>query len=140
MDMVEAGLLTRRRVASPNTKAQVLESQARAEHFEYHNMRVARACAMASAPLSDEHLVQAYETLAMADAVIHQSSQAGEITEALGFLMHAAGTRSLIESAKEQARWHLDERRYRNEKRRSRGIGGWLPCSASLEPPVWPTW
>ncbi|SEI67780.1 hypothetical protein [Frateuria terrea] len=109
----------------PNTKARVLENQARAEHFEYHNMRVARACAMASAPLSDEHLVQAYETLAMADAVIHQSSQAGEITDALGFLMSAAGTRSLVESAKEQARWHLDERRYRNEKRRSR-VDRWL--------------
>lgn len=109
----------------PDTKAHLLENQARAEHFEYHNMRVARACAMASAPLSDEHLVQAYETLAMADAVIHQSSQAGEITDALGFLMDAVGTTSLIESGKEQARWHLDERRYRNEKRRSR-VDRWL--------------
>lgn len=109
----------------PNTKAHLLENQARAEHFEYHNMRVARACTVARAPPSDEYLVQAYETLAMTDAVIHQSSQAGEIADALKFLMDAVGTSSLIESGKEQARWHLDERRYRNEKRRSQ-VDRWL--------------
>lgn len=109
----------------PNTSAALLENQARAEHFEYHNMRIARACALAGAPPSDEHLVYAYETLANADAVIHQSSQAGEITDALEFLLAAAGTTALIASGKEQARWHLDKRRYKAEKRRSR-VDRWL--------------
>lgn len=103
-----------------STKTRLLENQARAEHFEYHNMRIARACAIASSPPSDEHLVHAYETLAMADAVIHQSSQAEEITDALKYLLDVAGTNRLIASGKEQARWHLDERRFRNEKQRSR--------------------
>ncbi|SEI12444.1 hypothetical protein SAMN05660691_03958 [Rheinheimera pacifica] len=109
----------------PNTRANILDNQARAEHFEYHNMRIARACAIARSPQSDEHLVYAYETLANADAVLHQSSQAGEITEALEFLMAAAGTTRLIASGKEQARWHLDERRFRIEKRRAR-VDRWL--------------
>lgn len=109
----------------PSTRAHLLENQARAEHFEYHNMRVARACAMAGAPPSDEQLVYAYETLANADAVIHQSSQAGEITDALEYLMAAAGTTALVASGKEQARWNLDERRYKAEKRRSR-VDRWL--------------
>lgn len=109
----------------PNTRAHLLENQARAEHFEYHNMRIVRACATASTPPSDEHLLYAYETLATADAVIHQSSQAGEITDALEFLMAAAGTTKLVASGKEQARWHLDERRFRAEKRRSR-VDRWL--------------
>ncbi|PRY65851.1 MULTISPECIES: hypothetical protein [Halomonas] len=109
----------------PNTRAALLENQARAEHFEYHNMRIARACALAGAPPTDEHLVYAYETLANADTVIHQSSQAGEITDALENLMAAAGTIGLIESGKEQARWHLDKRRYTAEKRRSR-VDRWL--------------
>jgi|SRR5690554_406423 len=109
----------------PNTRAHLLENQARAEHFEYHNMRIARACAMAGDPPSDEHLVYAYEALAKADAVIHQSSQAGEITDALQYLMAAAGTMGLIAAGKEQARWRLDERRYKAEKRRSR-VDRWL--------------
>ena len=105
---------------NPNTRAHLLENQARAEHFEYHNIRIARACAIAEGPLSDEHLMYAYETLANADSVIHKSSQAGEITDALEYLMTAAGTTGLIASGKEQARWYLDERRYNAEKRRSR--------------------
>lgn len=104
----------------PNTRAYLLENQARAEHFEYHNMRIVRACETASSPLSDESLVHAYETLAVADSVIHQSSQAGEITNALKYLINAVGTADLISSGKEHARWHLDERRFRNEKQRSR--------------------
>lgn len=110
---------------NPNTRAHLLENQARAEHFEYHNIRIARACAIAEAPPSDEHLVYAYETLANADSVLHKSSQAGEITDALQFLMTAAGTTGLIASGKEQARWYLDERRYKAEKRRSR-MDRWL--------------
>lgn len=110
---------------NPNTRAHLLENQARAEHFEYHNIRIARASAIAESPLSDEHLMYAYETLANADSVIHKSSQAGEITDALEYLMTAAGTKGLIASGKEQARWHLDERRYNAEKRRSR-MDRWL--------------
>ncbi|MES1934469.1 hypothetical protein T35B1_17781 [Salinisphaera shabanensis T35B1] len=110
---------------NPNTRAHLLENQARAEHFEYHNIRIARACAIAEGPPSDEHLVYAYETLANADSVLHKSSQAGEITDALQFLMTAAGTTGLIASGKEQARWYLDERRYKAEKQRSR-MDRWL--------------
>ena len=110
---------------NPNTRAHLLENQARAEHFEYHNIRIARACAIAEGPLSDEHLRYAYETLANADSVIHKSSQAGEITDALEYLMTASGTIGLIASGKEQARWYLDERRYNAEKRRSR-MDRWL--------------
>lgn len=108
-----------------STPDHLLENQARAEHFEYHNMRIARACATASAPPSEEHLIHAYETLSVAEAVIHQSSQAGEITDALDFLIKAAGTSKLIASGKEQARWHLDELRFRNEKRQS-NVDRWL--------------
>ncbi|MGY4663294.1 hypothetical protein ACVWZ9_004088 [Pseudomonas chlororaphis] len=108
-----------------NTRANLLENQARAEHFEYYNMLIARACAMASSPPSNGHLVRAYEALAAADAMIHQSSQAGEITDALEYLLDAAGTTGLIASGKEQARWHLDERRFRSEMRRAR-VDRWL--------------
>lgn len=102
-----------------------MENQGRAEHFEYHNMRIARACATANSPPSDQDLIGAYEVLASADSVIHNSSQAGEITDALSYLMTATGTTGLIESGKEQARWHLDERRYRADKNRSR-VDRWL--------------
>lgn len=104
----------------PNIRTHLLGNQARAEHFEYHNIRIARACAIAEAPPSDEQLVYAYKTLASADAVIHKSSKAGEITDALEYLMTSAGTIGLIASGKEQARWYLDEGRYKAEKRRSR--------------------
>lgn len=110
---------------NPNTRSHLLENQARAEHFEYHNIRIVRACSIAESPPSDEQLVYAYETLANADSVIHKSSQAGEITDALEHLMTTAGTTGLIASGKEQARWHLDERRYKAEKRRSR-MDRWL--------------
>jgi len=109
----------------PNTIPRLLGNQARAEHFEYHNIRIARACAIAESPSSDKQLVYAYETLGNAESVIHKSSQAGEITDALEYLMTAAGTRGLIASGKEQLRWHLDERRYKAEKRRSR-MDRWL--------------
>jgi len=108
-----------------NTRAHLLENQARAEHFEYHNLRIARACASANSPPSDDHLIGAYEVLATAESAIHHSSQAGEITEALEYLMEAAGTMGLVASGKEHARWHLDERRYRTEKKRSR-VDRWL--------------
>ena len=109
----------------PHTRTHLLENQARAEHFEYHNMCIARACAMAGSPQSDENLMYAYEILAKANTMLHQSSQAGEITDALEFLMNSAGTMGLITSGKEQAQWHLDERRYKAEKRRSQ-VDRWL--------------
>ena len=108
-----------------STRYRLLSNQARAEHFEYYNMHIARACTMANEPQSDEHLVYASKVLANANKVTHQSSQAGEITDALEFLMNTAGTTGLIASSKEQARWHLDERRYRTEKNRSY-IDRWL--------------
>lgn len=110
---------------NPNTRAHLIENQARAEHFEYHNIRIARACAIAEDPPSDEQLVYAYETLAKASSVTHKSSQAGEITDALEYLMTTTGTTGLIASGKEQARWYLDERRYNAEKRRAR-MDRWL--------------
>lgn len=114
-----------------NTRSQLLEHQARAELFEYHNIRIARACAIAEAPLSDEHLVYAYRTLVNMDAVIHQSSQAGEIIDALAFLLSATGTTGLIAAAKEQAQWYMDEQRYMTEKRRSR-VDRWLTAVFGL--------
>ncbi len=104
----------------PTTRAALTENQARAEHFEYHNMRVARACAIAGSPPTYTHLVEAYETLASAEDIIHHSSQAGEISDALSYLMSAVGTAGLVPSGKERARWRLDELRYRAESRRAR--------------------
>lgn len=102
-----------------NTRGQVFENQARAEHFEYHNLRIARACAFAASPPTDKSLIAAYEVLATAESVVHHSSQSGEITAAINYLMDAVGTSKLIAVGKEQARWHLDEKRYENDKIRS---------------------
>ncbi|MBT3273981.1 MAG: hypothetical protein HN368_12565 [Spirochaetales bacterium] len=107
------------------TRSHLMENQSRAEHIEYHNMRLARACETAGSPLADQDLIGAYEELASANSVVHRSSQAGEITDALSYLISVTGTTGLIESGKEQARWHLDERRYRADKKRSR-IDRWL--------------
>jgi hypothetical protein len=108
-----------------NTKAMVLANQCRAEHFEYHNMRIARAYEIAKSPPSDIALINAYEVLATSRGTIHHSSQAGEITDSIEYLLETAGTLSLIESGKEQARWHLDEIRYRSDKRRAK-VDSWL--------------
>lgn len=102
------------------TRAKLMENQARSEHIEYHNMRIARACAMTQSPPSDDHLLEAYETLASSDDVIHHSSQAGEISDALAYLLDMLGTTKLVAPAKEAARWYLDELRYRSDKRRIR--------------------
>lgn len=104
----------------PITHAALTENQARAEHFEYHNMRVARACTIAGSPPTYTHLVEAYETLASAEDIIHHSSQAGEISDALSYLISAVGTAGRVSSGKERARWRLDEYRYRAESRRAR--------------------
>jgi len=102
----------------PTTRSILLEHQARSEHIEYHNMRITRACEMAQSPPSDYHLMEAYETLSLVHDVIHRSSQAGEITDALTYLLEEIGTAKLVAPAKEAARWHLDELRYRSDKRR----------------------
>ena len=85
----------------------------------------ARACAWAQSPPSDGHLREAYETLAFTEDVIHHSSQAGEISEALAYLMAQFGTLKLVSSGKEAARWHLDELRYRSDRSRNR-VDRWL--------------
>lgn len=108
-----------------STRGGIFENQARAEHFEYHNLRIARACAIAASPPTDESLITAYEVLASAESVLHNSSQAGEITDAISYLLDTVGTSRLITAGKEQARWHLDERRYKNDKNRSH-IDRWL--------------
>lgn len=109
----------------PGTRTALTENQARSEHVEYHNMRTSRACAWAQSPPSDGHLRKAYETLAFTEDVIHHSSQAGEVSEALAYLMTEFGTLKLVSSGKEAARWHLDELRYRSDRRRNRA-DGWL--------------
>jgi hypothetical protein len=102
------------------TRAALTENQTRSEHVEYHNMRIARACNWAQSPPSDGHLSEAYETLAFAENGIHHSSQAGEISEALSYLLVEFGTLNLVSSGKEAARWHLDKLRYKSDRRRNR--------------------
>ncbi|MCD4651378.1 MAG: hypothetical protein K8S56_06285 [Candidatus Cloacimonetes bacterium] len=102
------------------TRAVLLEHQARSEHIEYHNMQTARACAIAQSPPSDNHLMEAYEILSSFHDVTHHSSQAGEISDALTYLLEVIGTAKLVAPAKEAARWYLDELRYRSDKRRIR--------------------
>ncbi|NTW55122.1 MAG: hypothetical protein HGB15_10300 [Chlorobaculum sp.] len=109
----------------PNTHTLLSENQARAEHFEYYNMRVSRACSIAGDPPSYMNLVDAYETLVATEETLHKSSQAGEISDALSYLMTATGTADIIPSGKERARWKLDEYKYRFENRRTQ-IDRWL--------------
>lgn len=108
-----------------NTRSYLLSNQVSAEHFEYHNMRIARACDIAANPNSDEQLIFAYKTLASAEAVIHKSSKVGEIVDAIKYLIDAVGTAELIAPGKENSRWHLDERRFNTEKNKAR-IDRWL--------------
>lgn len=109
----------------PITRTALLENQARSEHIEYYNMLTARACTWAQSPPSNDHLKAAYKILSVTDEVIHHSSQAGEITEALSYLMSEFGTLKLVSSGKEAARWHLDELRYRSDRSRNL-VGQWL--------------
>ena len=102
------------------TSSMVMENQARTEHIEYYNMRTARACTWAQSPPTEGHLLDAYEILAFTDTMIHHSSQSGEISDALAYLMTEFGTLELVSSGKETARWYLDELRYRSDKSRSR--------------------
>lgn len=102
-----------------NNNSLIFANQCRAEHFEYHNMRIARACEIAKSPPCNEALLSAYQVLATYRDTILRSSQAGEITDSLSYLLETAGTISLIESGKEQARWHLDEIRYKSDNRKA---------------------
>ena len=104
-----------------NTSSNLLGNQARVEQLEYYNLKVARACSWAQKPLSDDHLLYAYEVLANSDSMIHQSSNSGEIIDTLTYLMEKFGTTGLVNSSKESARFHLDELRYQSDKAKSRG-------------------
>lgn len=109
----------------PHTRGKIFENQARAEQIEYYNMRIARACSWAHDPLSDIHLFHAYETLVNSERLTHHSSQAGEVSAALSYIINEFGTASLIPSAKEAARYHLEELRYKSDSirnRRDRGL------------------
>ncbi len=64
--------------------------------------------------------MEAYETLVSAEDIVHHSSQAGEISDALSYLMSEVGTADLVPSGKERARWRLDELRYRTDSQRAR--------------------
>lgn len=109
----------------PNTVSKVYENQARTEQIEYHNMNIARACSWAQRPINNNYLLDAYETLATSNSLIHHSSNSGEVTEALSYLIHAFGTASLIEPSKEAARYHLDELKYNSDRARNRS-DSWL--------------
>ena len=103
-----------------NTRSSILGNQARAEQIEYYNLKIARACAWAQNPFSNDHLLYAYRVLASSDSMIHQSSKSGEIIDALTFLMEKFGTTGLVNSSKESARYHLDELRYKSDQAKSR--------------------
>lgn len=109
----------------PNTRSMLMNHQSRVEHIEYYNMRLARACKLARFPPSEDHLIESYRILSMAEDDLHHSSGAGEITDALKTLVSDIGTMALVPSAKETARWYLDEMRYKSEKRRLK-VDRWL--------------
>ncbi|EIJ0973496.1 hypothetical protein [Vibrio parahaemolyticus] len=109
----------------PNTRSKIFENQARTEQVEYHNLKIARACSWAQRPINSRYLLDAYETLASSNSLIHHSSNSGEVTQALSYLIDAFGTSSLVESSKEAARYHLDELKFNAEKARSRS-DSWL--------------
>ncbi|SKC32862.1 hypothetical protein CZ809_02390 [Photobacterium piscicola] len=109
----------------PNTCTKVFENQARTEQIEYHNLKIARACSWAQRPINSNYLLNAYETLASSNSLIHHSSNSGEVTEALSYLINAFGTASLVEPSKEAARYHLDELKYISDRARNRS-DSWL--------------
>ncbi len=109
----------------PNTLSIIMSQQSRAEHIEYYNMRLARACKLIRNPPSEEHLIDSYRNLCTAEDDLHYSGSAGEITDALKSILKDIGTMDLVPSAKETARWYLDEIRYKTEKRRL-AVDRWL--------------
>lgn len=102
----------------PNTLSIVMNQQSRAKHIEYYNMRLARACKLTRFPPSEDHLIDSYRILCMAEDDLHHSGSAGDITDALKTIVKNIGTMDLVPSAKEAARWYLDEMRYQTEKQR----------------------
>jgi len=102
----------------PNTLSVVMNQQSRVEHIEYYNMRLARACKLTRFPPSEDHLIDSYRILCMAEDDLHHSGSTGEITDALKTIVNEIGTMELVPSAKEAARWYLDEMRYKTEKQR----------------------
>ncbi|MEH6531829.1 MAG: hypothetical protein V7735_10910 [Photobacterium frigidiphilum] len=109
----------------PETRSKVFENQARTEQIEYHNLKIARACSWAQRPINSNYLLNAYETLASSNSLIHHSSNSGEVTEALSYLINVFGTASLVDPSKEAARYHLDELKYNSDRARSRS-DSWL--------------
>lgn len=102
-----------------DTPPKIYGNQARTEQIEYHNMNIARACSWAQEPFSNGHLLYAYKTLARSESIIHQSSSSGEVTDALFYLIDSFGTKGLVNSGKEAARYHLDELKYNSDKAKS---------------------
>lgn len=109
----------------PNTCSKVFENQARTEQIEYHNLKIARACSWAQRPINSNYLLSAYETLASSNSLIHHSSNSGEVTEALSYLINVFGTASLVDPSKEAARYHLDELKYISDRAKNRS-DSWL--------------
>lgn len=108
-----------------NTLITLLDHQARSELIEYHNMRIVRACHISNNPSNDNDLIYSYEALANSNSVIHQASHSGEIVDSIEYLLNSFGTLKLIETGKEQARWHLDQRRYLADKNKTK-VDRWL--------------
>lgn len=110
---------------SPNNLSTIMNHQSRAEHIEYYNMRIARACKFTRNPPSENHLMYSYRILSMAEEDIHHSSGSGEVVDSLKTVIEDIGTMDLVPSAKESARWYLDDLRHKSEKRRIT-IDRWL--------------
>jgi hypothetical protein len=106
--------------ADDNTRPLLMNHQARAEHIEYYNMRIARATSIAHQGAAEETLRYAYASLAKTENDLQSSSQAGEVTESLKALIKEFGTLDKVPAAKESARWHLDDLRLQAERRRGR--------------------
>lgn len=104
----------------PETQTKLFENQARAEQIEYYNMYIARACHWAHEPPTANHLLDAYEILTNTERLLHQSSKSGEVSDAISYLIDAFGTKSLIPSAKEAAKFHLDRLKYQSDTAQSR--------------------
>lgn len=114
-----------------NTMSRIYENQARTEHLEYNNINIARACSWAQSPINSDYLLTAYEVLANSEVLVHQSSNAGEVNDALSHAIQVFGTASLVNPSKEAARFHLDELRYKSDQAKSRS-DRWLAVTFGL--------
>lgn len=103
----------------PDTLSKISENQARVEQVEYHNMCVSRACSWAHNPPRDQFLFESYNVLANFNNDIHHSSISGEVSDALAYMIKSFGTESLINPAKEMARFRLDEMKYKSDSVRN---------------------